>query len=431
MIDSILALAMLGSVLASWVIFNQANYNRKIASKLAAQTAEYAQIYAKYMNDNYSSLLVTAQNGSPTVLSPPSIGSYWKSSISTSNMFHQTPCVVILPNLKSSYVSQNRKITDLEAVMYYVGGTNSKPKKYAMVIRQALIMLGSKGGLLKNNEILGNSGWSINSDSGFITNSNQCNGDSLSDNSLAVNIDLLDQWNQDTQPYMAIAKNTDNGADQRKKPGHILNYNTSKSDITIAGHGLIVDNSDKNNPVKLKLGYGEGTNSATIGLYSNNIENNTKATADTLEPVQVAKTGDLCDQQEIGKVVANIGNNSTQTIINRSTLICTFNKMMCASNSSNTCYLPTEANRVVFQNYSTGVQSDNGNFLCPQEVPFAISAATSLGGSAGVAPIQGSLSGYVVSIGYYIYIPKFLFPVKMTQVTCSNLPDYSINEIPK
>lgn len=416
-LDSLMALALLGSILTSWVMFNQVNYNRKIARKIAAETTEYARVYAKYMNDKYSDLLAQTQNGSPAVLTPSSIGGYWNSDLASQNLFKQTPCVTVVPNKKTG---------DLEAVMYYVGGQRTVANKYAMIMRQALIILGSKGGLLLNGMIQGNSGWHVDSGSTFLSNSNQCNSGELSNDSIAVNIDLMDQWNQDTQPYYAISKEQDNGTDIRKKPGHMLNYNTSKSDITVrSGNGVILDNSDQNNPIKLKMGYGNGTNAATVGLYTNG-QAISKTLVDTIEPVQAGIPGDSCDYQEIGKIIADNGNTFTTNILNRSTLICSQNHMMCgAINSTATCYLPTESNRVVFSNATQGIQNDNGSFMCPRETPFALNVKTS-GGVSNAILIQGSLSGYTVTLGYSIRTPGTI----IIKATCSNMPDFTINAIP-
>ena len=93
------------------------------------------------------------------------------------------------------------------------------------------------------------------------------------------------------------------------------------------------------------MDYGEGSNTATLGLAFKNRNANTKILADTLEPVEAGAAGDSCLVEEVGKIIANRGNGVTAGYLNRSTLICSQNSMMCASiNSSSTCYLPTEYN---------------------------------------------------------------------------------------
>lgn len=421
-LDSLMALALLGSMLTCWVMFNQVNHNRKIAKKLAAETITYARIYAKYMNDNYSTLRNTAQSGTNVVLSPSSISGKWSTDLATSNLFRQTPCVSIVANKKTGY---------LESILYYAGGNTTFSNKEALILRQALVTLGGAGGLFANGIIRGNSGWSIDRASDFLATSNQCGNGELANNSLAINMDLLPEWNRETMPSTAIAKEIDGGGSHdgiRKMPGHLLNANTSKSDVTLlSGNGVIVDNHDEKNPIKLKMGYAEGTNTATIGLYSNNQNTNTKTLADTLEPIQTGVAGDSCDIQEVGKIIADRGNSVTAEYLNRSTLVCSQNSMMCASvNLSNTCYLPTEANRIIFANSTKGIQSSSGNFVCPKETPFASSAITSSGPDIGVARLQGDLSGYTVTIGYYLTTPNTI----ILQVTCSNMPDYEINAMP-
>jgi hypothetical protein len=419
LLDSLIALTLLASVLTSWVIFNQINHERKTAKKLAAETITYARTYAKYMNDNSTMLVNQAKLNGTVVLSPASIGNKWNTDLATTNLLRQTPCVSIVMNQKTGY---------LEAIMYYVGGNNTLSHKEALITREALVVLGSSGGLFLHGIIRGSAGWLIDATSDFLAHSEECGHGNVANNSLTVNLDLLPEWNRDTMPSTAIAKEMDGSKVDdgvRKMPGHLLNANTIKSDITLlSGNGIILDNSDSMNPVKLKMGYAEGTNAATIGLYSNSSTSKTKVLVDTLDPVQTGTAGESCMLQEVGKIIVDRGNGVTKEYLNRSTLTCSQNSMMCSNiNPSHTCYLPTEANRIVFMNQTYGIQNNSGNFVCPKEVPFASDIVSSKGGDTGTMRLDGNLSGYTVTIGYYVTVPETL----ITQVTCSNMPDYEIS----
>lgn len=414
-LDSLLALTLLASVLSSWVIFTEANIARKNAHKLAAETITYARIYAQYMVNTRSSIVNTLRNGNAYVLTPELLlkDGKWNTDLETLNVFKQKPCVVIVPNSKSA---------NYEAVMYYVGGVDMSSHKLDFIMRQARILLGGSGGIFKAGEIEGNSGWNINASSPFLTNSSLCGG-APSNNSLAVNLDLMPEWNQTMQPFLAIAKEEDNGQDIRKKPGHMVNYNTLKTDLVLPiTNGVILDNSDSNNPVKLQMAYGNGSNIATLGLYSNNKQINTKTVAASLEPIQAGVSGDSCENQEVGKIIVDRGKITTGQYLSRSTLVCSDNKMLCNGvNASHTCYLPVEANQIVFQNNVTGIQNATGNFVCPGEMPFALNSEPK-----DLKVIQGDLSGYLVNIGYYLKNGGLI-----KRVTCSNMPDYAINAIPQ
>lgn len=418
-IDSILALAILCSFLTEWIMFNQTNYNRKFAKKLSTETEVFATTFARYMNNHYTDLLLTARSGSPITLSPSILKaqSSWPIDLANTNLYNQIPCVTILPNQKTG---------DLEALMYYVWGKKDIAKRMMFSVNEAVINLGNKGGIVLDGVVQGNSGWSVNKDSNFFSGANICGGN-LANDSLAVNIDLMNDWNQDTAPSIAITKDPAAvSSDIRAMPGHMLNPNTSKSNIAfLANAGVIIDNSDPNNPVVLKMGYGAGTNEATISLNGANNQNSTTV-ADTLQMTGEGEAGDSCILEELGKIIKDRGNKKSKAYqyLTRSTLVCSQNKMLCANvNATNTCYLPASANRVNYENDSIGIQDANGQFVCPNATPFAANVITSKGNDTSIIlPIQRNIDDYVVTIGYYLTTNTAM----IMQVTCSNLPDYSI-----
>ena len=84
-----------------------------------------------------------------------------------------------------------------------------------------------------------------------------------------------------------------------------------------------------------------------------------------------------------------------------------------------------EANRIVFTNEIHGVQNNANQFFCPKDIPFASDVILLAKQQASSTPIIGNLSGYMVTIGYTITTANTI----ITQVTCSNMPDYEINAI--
>ena len=356
-LESMAALALLSIFTISFVHFKTLDAQNKDAKILSQETSNYAVTFARYMKSNQAALILKASGGS-VILSPDSLGASWPIDLAKQNIFHQIPCLSIVTN-------SNTK--NLEAIMYYVGGNSNTSPNSLQIVRDGSIFLGSKGGILLNKSISGNSGWEINSDSPFLADASKC-GANLSNNSLAVNLDLFLDWNQTLQPSQSLLRGLDNTPGTTSLPGHIKNANTSKSNLYFSQNsGIILDNSDEN-PVKLSVQYnGQGTGAATIGIGDTQI---TSFVGDTFRPNIEFQSGQYCTSQEVGKTVLDHGlSTSTNSYLARSTLVCTQNNMLCGN--GNYCYLPTVANNIVFRNTVNGIQDGAGNFYCPTDVPFA------------------------------------------------------------
>ncbi len=417
MVDSLLALSLLGLFLTGLMVSNLSNQNAKNAQLLATQTNTYAQVFARYMDINLTNLQTQISSGNSLTINAQTLGnSYWPLDLARTNLYGQTPCVTIIKNATTG---------NLEALMYYVGGKVDTSAKRTQLVNNTGVLLGNKGGILTNNQVKGNSGWSINQGSQFLSGAGSCGG-SISSPSVAVNLDLMLTWNQNIQPNTSITKATDFGDTSNLKtlPGHMINTNTSKANVNFtANKGIIFDNSNSTNPTALQMGYGAGTNEATLSLSGSTV---TTLVADTVQANQQGNVGDSCILQEVGKTITDKGQQSSGAYqyLARNTLVCTQNNMLCASvNADSTCYLPSIINSIVFQNNNTGIQDTNGSFACPTEVPFASSIVTSSGGSASSEPIEASLAGYSVTTGYRLTTAG----VVINQVTCSNMPLYQEN----
>ena len=95
-LESMIAIALLGLFTISFVNFKALNNQKKDAKVLSEETLNYAVAFARYMNNNQDTLKSQAINN-PVVLSPNAIGVNWPVDLAKENLFHQTPCLAIEP----------------------------------------------------------------------------------------------------------------------------------------------------------------------------------------------------------------------------------------------------------------------------------------------------------------------------------------------
>ncbi|MCC2624336.1 MAG: hypothetical protein K0R14_209 [Burkholderiales bacterium] len=385
-LESMLVLAMLATITLGIVWFNSRDAAKKDAKILSAQTEAFIKAYTKYMKiaEVYTLLLQQAQAG-PVTLSPSLLSSKsaWPVDLAMKNMYGQIPCVTIVKNSNSG---------SLEAMMYYVDGSKQQSALALDIVRSASIWLGGKGGILINGAIQGNAGWSVDKDSEFLSGASQC-GSALANNSLAVNLDLVLDWNQDLHSLYSILRGEDTTSGQSSLPGRLKNANTSKSNIYLGPTaGIILDNSDPANQVKLAIQYkGSGSGAPTLGL-GNNVSN--KLVGDALQPNLFFGAGQSCNFDEEGKTVADQGlRGDTGGVLSRSTLVCTHSDVLCGA-VGGYCYLTSIPNQITFQNTTKGIQDPSGKFICPQAVPFAMEVKTGFlgGGQIYVIDNKGGAS---------------------------------------
>ena len=380
LIESLIALALLAAVTVGVITLNNDIQQKNAARELAVQTKSFAGVFAKYLHDNYDKLSGQWQVA-PLTLNSYMLGEFWAVDTAKQNFYRQTPCVTIVKN----------QITGgEEALMYYVGGQNITSGEIA---RLALVHLGRSGGILLGSWIHGNSGWGISNSSSFLANAAKCGG-AISNNSIAVKLDLLEEWNQSLQPVIAINRGLDKGTDDIKTlPGHMLNSNTAKSNIYFAENkGVILDNFG--GKLKLHVRYnGTGNGAATLGLGSTTMSS---LIADTIQPNLFGRAGDACNFEEIGKIIVDQGMSSGDALaqsLSRNTLVCTRNTMLCA-HANSTCYLSSLANKITFRNLAVGIQNASGRFLCPASVPFLEKAEIGLINSNNQVPIYTTVGRF-------------------------------------
>jgi|GEM_PF-5236030 len=376
-IESMIALTFLAAVMLGIILFNSNNSAQKDAKILSIQTEAFAVAFANYMNHNRT-LLSQRTSIAPVTLSPQELGVIWPIDLSTKNRYGQIPCVTVVKNPANG---------ELEALMYYVGGISDISAKSRNLVRSASVALGSGGGILLNGAIQGNSGWQIDRGSIFLNDAAKCGG-ALTNNSLAVNLDLMPQWNQDLQPAYSLLRGEDKTVGQQSLPGHLKNANTLKSNLYFnLGTGVILDNSDQTNPTKLAVLYNaDGTREPILGLGASVA---TKLVSDSFQPGSFFKSGDSCDQLEEGKTVADQGvPGVANKLLARGTLVCTQNDLLCGTGK--TCYLTSIPNQITFRNTLRGIQNDSSQFICPKSVPFAMNVQTGLLGGGQVYAIVNS-----------------------------------------
>ncbi|MBP9741753.1 MAG: hypothetical protein KBD37_00170 [Burkholderiales bacterium] len=377
LVEATLTLALLAAFIASLAMFNASNMRKKDARVLASQTEAFALEFTKYMYTQRDQITSEASS-KPVTLSPAILKANWPANLAATNFLGQTPCVTIASNP----VTHN-----VEAILYYVGGKTNFTDNQLEIIRKSAVFLGSKGGVLINGAISGNSGWSVNATSPLLSSTNEC-GAKLSNSSLVINLDLLPQWNLNLYSPTSILRAPDKYSGLLSLPGHIKNSNTSKSNIYMSNDkGIVLDNSDSNNLTKLSVLYkGQGTKTPTLG-FGDKIP--TTLIGDTFKTNIQFKSGELCNVDEAGKVVADQGlDTKTNSYLVRSTLVCTQNDMLCGR--GNYCYLSTVTNNIVFQNNLQGIQDVNGRFICPAEIPYATNVVVGTpGGNVYVMLNQG------------------------------------------
>jgi hypothetical protein len=374
-IESMIALAFLAAVMSGILLFDSNNSVQKDAKILSTETEAFAVAFANYMSHNHILLSQLASITTPVTLSPQELGVSWPIDLSSKNQYGQVPCVTI---------SKNPANEELEALMYYVGGSSDISAKSLNFVRSASAHLGSKGGILLNGAIQGNSGWQIARDSIFLNNAIKCGG-VLTNNSLAINLDLMPQWNQNLQPAYSLLRGEDKIVGLQSMPGHIKNANTLKSNLYFnAGAGIILDDSEQANPTKLTVSYNsERTGEATLDLGSSV---STKLVSDSFQPDSFFKPGDGCSSLEEGKTVADGGvSDAANKLLARSVLVCTQNDLLCGT--GNYCYLTSIPNQITFRNILRGIQNVSNQFICPKSVPFAMNVQTGLLGGGHIYAI--------------------------------------------
>lgn len=365
-LDALLALLIFSIAIPIFGYYVVDTNKNKQIRKLAEQTELFASMYASFLtNSTFASTVSGVQSVLPT---NSAIAPYWNLGVSKVNILNQEPCLI---------VSKNATTNDIEAIMVYQGdSTRNNDLSFAS---KTALLLGYNGALVKNGVIYGNSGWVISSGSPFLTSS--C-GSALPPYSVAVNIDMMNGWNQFIQPNTALTRTPDVKATQSQLhfPGHILNTNTAKNDVYVRdstgnGNGSVILNQSNDTLITV-TDNGSVTKSPIVSIAANGNTTTTNLTADQVGVSQLKTSGSPCDQSEIGKVAADAGSSdpNIKTILARSSLVCTQNSLLCNTLAgADQCYLPTQSNTLNFTNYSSGVQDTSGNFRCPSDVPYLVS----------------------------------------------------------
>lgn len=426
LVDSIITLVLLASALLIYTIIKNNIRETQQAKILADETYAFSEAFASYINRPpvYNTLTTKPYQNIIKAFTPAMIqasgSTNWPNGLLGKNLFNQIPCLI---------TSASTATGDVEAIIVYTSGPSIHSGRARRIMSKAAIELGGIGALVMNNKIYGNSGWFIdlNGNSPFVKGIANCGG-KIPNYSIAVNLDLMMQWNQKLQPPTSITTAPDQnvnslyakgGSTIYSLPGHMYNSNTTKTDLYLAGTNskyntsVVLNNENRFNPTRISVvDTGSRTYSPAVGLTSNskNINNSSRLVSETVQPnKQVSPDNNLCDITEVGKTVANAGNTdpNLKNILSRGTLVCSHNEMLCIGNASHTCYLPSIPNKITFQNKTNGIQNNNGVFRCPQSVPF-------------LDPTSVAEAKYTVSLkSYYDSLPFSYTPQsKVFNISC-------------
>lgn len=376
MIDSMVGLVLLAFLILGVLRFKHINQQNDEAIALANQTKEYVRVFSNYIVGDMDDIKGYTANGKIGVITPAKLLGLklWPENFATKNLLQQTPCLIVGQKQDPNTGSRD----GLEILMYFVGGGIDNSGNRINLINRAATLLGGDGGMYKDGKILGNSGWSFDSSSSFISAQNQCGG-AINPHSLAFSLNTLSDIDTDLQPFTPIVKKELHApANTLYGPGHELNPNTLKTTLTLVkdkGVVFLNDGPDVTQSGRVILQIqdgGQGSDTPTLGVVTDQQSNQISTlSADTIQPSTMREAGSPCTNDELGKTIADPGiSGDNQQVLARNTLVCTKNEMICPNGS---CYLPSIANKVIFRNTNQGLQKGDGSFTCPAAVPFAIS----------------------------------------------------------
>ena len=417
LLDSLVALAIFGTVLTLYVRqtedINISKRAKNYATNSITEAKEFAKqlqtfipandpAYKKYVDSNgnnyknlsyyekYKTNLRTAPN-SVITLAPQN----WDSKYQTTNMFSESPCLAL---------AYNASTDTMYGIMFYVADKEKTYKDKSKLIQRALLSLQGKGAAYVDSKIaqavnqnrygnntLSPTSWSPNNLNTLVAGSSICGG-KIATNSIIINMDLLPEFNQRLIAVSGLVKSTSqNNTNQTYLPNHLFNANTLKSNLSvdkvILSNGLTANESAMINVV--------GTNSKTLNIGNNqNDDNNTAFLVSSIQPNTSVVSGVACNPEDIGKVA--ITGAEDVSMLNKSLLSCTKNVTLCTTGY---CYLPSKDNLVLFYaEAGKKLEDRNGTFICPNYAPF-YKSSTLNGSSLNNVNVQVFLNSGGVTTG--------------------------------
>ena len=268
LLDSLVALAIFGTVLTLYVRQTEDINISKRAKNYAINSITEAKEFAKqlqtfvstgsskykdsgsavYKNETLYELnknLLRASPNSVITFAP----SNWDSKYQTTNMFGEKPCLAL---------AYNASTDTMYGIMFYVADKEKTYKDKSKLIQRALLSLNGKGAAYVDssiaqavnqnrdgNNILSPTSWSPNNLNTLVSGAKKCGG-KIATNSIIINMDLLPEFNQRLIAVSGLVKSTSqNNTNQTYLPNHLFNANTIKSNLTVS-ESVILDKNPEN-----------------------------------------------------------------------------------------------------------------------------------------------------------------------------------------
>lgn len=393
LLDSLVALAIFGTVLTLYVRQTEDINISKRAKNYATNSITEAKEFAKqlqtfvstgsskykdsgsavYKNETLYELnknLLRSSPNSVITLAP----SNWDSKYQTTNMFGESPCLAL---------AYNASTDTMYGIMFYVADKEKTYKDKSKLIQRALLSLQGKGAAYVDSKIsqavnqnrygnntLSPTSWSPNNLNTLVSGAKICGG-TLATNSIIINMDLLPEFNQRLIAVSGLVKSTSqNNTNQTYLPNHLFNANTLKSNLTVES-SVLLDNTNQAQPIKMNIAYGAGGNT-TLNVGNNQSDDTTTTfLSSAIQPNTSIRSGVICQAEELGKVAITGADSAGTNALSRSIVSCTKNATLCPTTGY--CYLPSKDNLVTYQAESGfGLEDANGIFRCPVYAPYAI-----------------------------------------------------------
>jgi len=398
LLDSLVALAIFGTVLTLYVRQTEDINISKRAKNYATNSITEAKEFAKQLqtfipaNDpaykyldrngnNYKNLSYYEKYKNNLRTAPNSIitlaPSNWDSKYQTTNMFGESPCLAL---------AYNASTDTMYGIMFYVADKEKTYKDKSKLIQRALLSLQGKGAAYVDSKIaqavnqnrygnntLSPTSWSPNNLNTLVAGSSICGG-KIATNSIIINMDLLPEFNQRLIAVSGLVKSTSqNNTNQTYLPNHLFNANTLKSNLTVES-SVLLDNTNQDQPIKMNIAYGAGGNT-TLNVGNNQSDDTTTTfLSSAIQPNTSIRSGVICQAEELGKVAITGADSAGTNALSRSIVSCTKNATLCPTTGY--CYLPSKDNLVTYKaEAGFGLEDANGIFRCPVYAPYAIKSS--------------------------------------------------------
>lgn len=393
LLDSLVALAIFGTVLTLYVRQTEDINISKRAKNYATNSITEAKEFAKqlqtfvstgsskykdssrdvYKNETLYELnknLLRSSPNSVITLAPQN----WDNKYQTTNMFGEKPCLAL---------AYKASTDTMYGIMFYVADKEKTYKDKSKLIQRALLSLQGKGAAYVDSSIaqavnqnrdgnntLSPTSWSPNNLNTLVAGSSICGG-KIATNSIIINMDLLPEFNQRLIAVSGLVKSTSqNNTNQTYLPNHLFNANTLKSNLTVES-SVLLDNTNQAQPIKMNIAYGAGGNT-TLNVGNNQSDDTTTTfLSSAIQPNTSIRSGVICQAEELGKVAITGADSAGTNALSRSIVSCTKNATLCPTTGY--CYLPSKDNLVTYQAESGfGLEDASGIFRCPVYAPYAI-----------------------------------------------------------